>query len=101
LIVILYCFFYLKVWFLKRQSNNYYNQKFGKGWDYGYVLPAITKTLQNAGRCIRSEKDRGAIVFLDERYAWPQYRKCFPQDWNLKITQDLKAELEEFFDNKI
>ncbi|MEK6959759.1 MAG: ATP-dependent DNA helicase [Nanoarchaeota archaeon] len=75
----------------------YYDRKFGKGWDYGYVLPAVTKTLQNAGRCIRTETDRGAIVFLDERYAWPQYLKCFPASWNLKITVDYLNEIRGFF----
>src|SRR3989338_2515535 len=36
----------------------YYDDKFGNGFEYGYVLPAITKCLQNAGRCIRSETDK-------------------------------------------
>lgn len=75
----------------------YYDRKFGKGWDYGYVLPAITKTLQNAGRCIRTETDRGAIVFLDERYSWPQYLKCFPASWNLKITTEYLDRIRGFF----
>ncbi len=75
----------------------FYDKKFGKGWDYGYTMPAIAKTLQNAGRCIRSETDRGVLVFLDERFAWPQYLRCFPTDWKLKITQNYVAEIEKFF----
>lgn len=75
----------------------YYDQKFGKGWDYGYTLPAITKTLQNAGRCIRSEKDKGALIFLEERYSWPRYRNCFPKDWNIKITNNYLEEIKIFF----
>ena len=43
----------------------YYDNKFKKGWDYGYLFPAFNKTLQSAGRCIRSETDRGVIIFLD------------------------------------
>lgn len=82
-----------------KELINYYDQKFGKGWDYGYIMPAITRALQNAGRCIRSEKDKGVMVFLDTRYTWPGYIKCFPEDWDLKITVDYKQKIEEFFQN--
>ena len=75
----------------------YYDDKFGKGFEYGYVLPAITKCLQNAGRCIRSETDKGAIIFLDERYAWQNYRDCFPNDWDIEIDMDYMGVLKGFF----
>lgn len=75
----------------------YYDQKYGKGWEYGYTLPAMTRTLQNAGRCIRTETDRGVIIFLDERYAWPTYISCFPRSWNLKIKRDHIEEIKRFF----
>ena len=80
-----------------RELINYYDERFGKGWDYGYIMPAITKTLQNAGRCIRSETDRGVIVFLDERYAWPSYRRCFPVEMEVRITKSYIEEIKEFF----
>lgn len=75
----------------------YYDEKFGKGWDYGYVFPAFTKTVQSAGRCIRSKTDKGIVVFLDERYAWPQYKRCFPADWEMKITLRYEQWIKEFF----
>ncbi len=53
----------------------YYEKRFGKGWEYGYLGPAVTKSVQAAGRCIRSSEDRGVIVFMDERFEWEQYRK--------------------------
>ncbi len=74
----------------------YYDDKFGKGFEYGYVLPAITKCLQNAGRCIRSETDKGAIVFLDERYAWQNYYQCFPEDWEIEVEINYLSVLKEF-----
>lgn len=76
---------------------DYYNKKFKKGWDYGYVFPAFNKTLQSAGRCIRSETDRGVIVFIDERYAWQNYMKCFPKNWNLKVTLLYESMIKNFF----
>ena len=40
-----------------QQLIDYYDKKFGKGWEYGYTYPAFNKTLQSAGRCIRSLSD--------------------------------------------
>ncbi|MBW2971548.1 ATP-dependent DNA helicase [Candidatus Woesearchaeota archaeon] len=76
---------------------SYYDEKFGKGWDYGYVGPAFSKTLQSAGRCIRSESDRGIIIFLDERYTWQQYFRHFPMDWDIKTTKLYADRIKEFF----
>lgn len=76
---------------------NYYDARFGKGWEYGYTLPALTKCLQNAGRCIRSEHDRGVVVFLDQRYTHPNYLRCFPSEWQLKISVDYKPLIQNFF----
>jgi DNA excision repair protein ERCC-2 len=80
-----------------QQLIEYYDKKFGKGWDYGYTMPALTKTMQNAGRCIRSETDRGVIIFLDERYAWPRYFTFFPSDWQLRIAPDPMPQISTFF----
>jgi len=80
-----------------RELIGYYDKLFSKGWDYGYIFPAIIKTLQNAGRCIRSEEDRGVIVFLDERYAWPNYKRCFPPDMDVKIIKEYGKEIKGFF----
>ncbi len=83
-----------------KELINYYEEKFRKGWDYGYIMPAIIRCMQNAGRCIRSEKDRGIIVFLDQRFIWDNYFKCFPQDNNLRITKDPIEKIREFLRNK-
>ncbi len=76
---------------------SYFDKKFGRGWDYGYLYPAFNKTMQSAGRCIRSEKDQGIIIFLDERYAWPNYIRCFPHDIELKMSRDYESYIKEFF----
>ncbi|NOZ80451.1 MAG: ATP-dependent DNA helicase [DPANN group archaeon] len=76
---------------------DYYDRRFAKGWLYGYVLPAFNKTLQGAGRCIRSETDKGVIVFLDERYAWPNYRQHFPEDMGVNISIEPETLIQEFF----
>ena len=75
----------------------YYDKKFNKGWDYGYLFPAFTKTIQAAGRCIRSETDKGVIIFLDERYSWNNYYRCFPITWNMKISLLYLDLIKDFF----
>ena len=82
-----------------KELIRYYDIKFNKGWDYGYIMPAIVRCLQNAGRCIRSETDKGVIVYLDSRYIWDSYFKCFPKDLYLKITKDPLPKIKEFFDD--
>ncbi|MBI5390324.1 ATP-dependent DNA helicase [Candidatus Woesearchaeota archaeon] len=76
---------------------DYYDKKYHKGWEYGYIYPGFNKSLQSAGRCIRTENDKGVIIFLDKRYLWQNYRKCFPQDWKIKVSSDHVQEISQFF----
>jgi len=80
-----------------KEIIDYYNKRFGKGIEYGYIYPAMIRVLQNAGRCIRSEKDKGVIIFLDERFAWENYIKCFPKDMDFDIVNNYKERIKEFF----
>ena len=57
------------------------------GREYGYVLPAMKKASQAAGRPIRTLEDRGAIIFLDYRYA-TSYCRGFLPSW---ITSGMKV----------
>ncbi len=58
----------------------YLEERFGgKGRLYGYVYPAMNKTLQALGRGIRSGTDRCAILLLDNRYMTHPYRDLLPE----------------------
>jgi DNA excision repair protein ERCC-2 len=66
----------------------YYEKCFpGFGREYGYILPAMKKASQAAGRPIRTLDDRGAIVFLDYRFA-TSYCRSFLPAW---ITSGMKT----------
>ena len=80
-----------------KELIDYYEEKYANGFDYGYIFPAITKCLQNAGRCIRSETDKGVIVFLDERFAWQNYIRCLPEDMDFKISKVYEDRIKGFF----
>lgn len=61
----------VRIEYLESQFQN-------KGRLYGYQLPALRTASQAAGRSIRRLEDRGAIVFLDDRYATPYCRSLLP-----------------------
>lgn len=75
-----------------------------KGFDYAYVYPGMIKVLQAVGRCIRTSKDRGVILLLDNRYSTYRYKSLFPREWNpyviIKKPNDIKHLCEKFWDNE-
>ncbi len=83
---------------------DYYEKCFpGLGREYGYVLPAMKRASQAAGRPIRTLDDRGAIVFLDYRFA-TNYCRSFLPSWisnGMKVLPDgkgvLAGEISNFF----
>jgi Rad3-related DNA helicase len=48
-----------------------------KGYEFAYMDPGINKVTQAVGRLIRSETDRGAAIFIDDRYLTRWYRDVF------------------------
>jgi DNA excision repair protein ERCC-2 len=67
---------------------DYYEKCFpGLGREYGYILPAMKKASQAAGRPIRTLEDKGAIVFLDYRFS-TNYCRNFLPSW---ITNSMKV----------
>lgn len=58
-----------------------------KGFEYAYVYPGLNKVLQSAGRVIRTEKDRGIILLLDNRFLTGGYDGLMPAEWtNMEIV---------------
>lgn len=62
--------------------KEYFEGNKADGFLYSYVYPGINKVLQSAGRVIRTDKDRGLIVLIDERYSQNQYKKLLPKEWS-------------------
>jgi DNA excision repair protein ERCC-2 len=69
-------------WDLERELlREYYEQKFGNGFDYAYTYPAMARVVQAAGRVIRSQNDSGLIVLMDRRFTMTAYTQTMPKDW--------------------
>jgi len=62
--------------------KDYFNHNLNEGFEYAYVYPGMNKVLQAAGRVIRSENDRGAILLIDDRYNTKRYKELFPREWS-------------------
>ncbi|MGN0026107.1 MAG: ATP-dependent DNA helicase, partial [Clostridium sp.] len=58
--------------------KDYYEEK---GFDYAYIYPGINKIMQAAGRVIRTERDKGRILLIDDRYYTLKYRSLLPREW--------------------
>ncbi len=84
----------------------YYDKiQLGKGRAYGYNLPAMNKVMQASGRCIRSDNDKGVIIYIDPRFTKKQeryrdgYRLDLPKDAIVYSgsTGKLIEKVNEFF----
>jgi len=56
---------------------DFFDRKFGRGWEYAVEVPTARKLLQTLGRVIRSPTDVGAVAILDYRAA--QFADRIPQ----------------------
>jgi DNA excision repair protein ERCC-2 len=87
-----------------RAQIGYFEKRFpGLGREYGYVIPAMKKSSQAAGRPIRTLEDRAAMIFLDYRFSTYYCQRFLPQ-WirsNIRVLPDsneaIGRELSSFF----
>ncbi|KAJ52930.1 DNA excision repair protein ERCC-2 [Clostridium tetanomorphum] len=83
---------------------NHFNEENNCGYEYSYMYPGMNKVLQAAGRVIRSEKDIGAILLIDDRFTSKNYQKLFPREWMnnfiVRSSDDIEKILGEFWKSK-
>lgn len=84
--------------------KEFFDEKYGLGFDYAYTYPGFNKVVQAAGRVIRTEEDRGVVILVDERYKMNLYQRLMPKEWSQRITLNgdntLKSNIEFFFNEK-
>jgi DNA excision repair protein ERCC-2 len=88
--------------FERELMRRYYDERYGKGFEYAYLYPGMNRVVQSVGRLIRTETDHGVAVLVCQRFAQPQYASLFPSDWSDSgkdrlICDDLEAELRAFW----
>ncbi len=78
----------------------YFEAQGENGFEYAYLYPGMNKVLQAAGRVIRTEKDKGVILLLDERFQDHRSQAVFPREWEKYKTcriQTCKELLDTFW----
>ena len=91
-----------KINFESDKIAEYYKDRELPGHDYAYLNPGMNKVMQAVGRVIRSEKDRGAVLLIDERYLHRQYRDLYKEEWNnyqvVYSPEEVSRILTKFFE---
>ncbi len=67
--------------FERERMRDYYQREYQAGQDYAYIVPAMAKAIQAAGRVIRTESDKGVIILMDNRFLDVSYARALPADW--------------------
>lgn len=62
-------------------TRQYFEEQYGRGFEYACLFPGMNRVVQSAGRVIRSETDRGVIVLIGQRFGYENYMSLFPGDW--------------------
>ena len=90
-----------KLNFESDQIMEYYKIHGLPGYEYAYLNPGMNKVMQAVGRVIRSEKDRGVVLLIDERYTYRSYMSLFKEEWsNYEVvysSEEVKKEVTNFF----
>jgi DNA excision repair protein ERCC-2 len=70
--------------------REYWQRDARSGFDFAYTYPGMNRVLQAAGRVIRSERDRGMVLLLDERFGHREHRNLFPPWWRYRTVNNAK-----------
>ncbi len=90
-----------QVTYERELMRRYYQNNYGRGFEFAYLYPGMNRVIQSVGRLIRTDSDRGVAVLVGRRFAEPQYQALFPHDWSQRPgdlrADDLAAELALFW----
>ncbi|HVE70240.1 MAG TPA: ATP-dependent DNA helicase [Thermoanaerobaculia bacterium] len=92
-----------QVSFEQELLKQYYDEHYGAGFEFAYLIPGMTRVVQSAGRVIRSESDIGVIALLCKRFTQESYTRYFPADWYEQSPRELvsrkpASEIRAFFE---
>jgi DNA excision repair protein ERCC-2 len=95
-----------QVSFERELMRQYYEEHYGKGFEFAYLYPGMNRVIQSVGRLIRSESDLGVAVLVCQRFAQTQYSSLFPEDWSESLAgpragYDLATELGDFWSGNL
>lgn len=75
--------------FERQLMQEHFDRKYGQGRSFAYVYPAMTRSVQAAGRIVRDESERGVIVLMDPRFLQSDFAETMPSDWFEQSPEEL------------
>lgn len=88
---------------LQQRIAHYYRDQGKDAYRHAYQYPGFIRLKQTAGRVIRSERDRGVVVFVEPRLDRPDYRRLMPHHWQVQCCDslnDIIQKLQAFWSSK-
>lgn len=88
--------------FERELVKTHFDRVYGRGFEYAYLFPGMSRVIQAAGRVIRTATDVGIVALVGDRFAQERYTTLFPRDWYVKsprelVTHDPYGELRRFW----
>ncbi len=79
--------------------RSHFDEHFTDGFSYAYTYPGMNKVVQAVGRVIRTKKDKGIAILLDDRYTHRKYLELYPNHWSHFKTVKRKDYIENHLTN--
>lgn len=81
--------------------RDHYAKNGEDGFHLAYRVPGMIRVMQSAGRVIRSESDRGAVLLIDERFFTHEYVDLMPAHFahiaDCFTAQDVARAIKAFY----
>lgn len=81
----------------RARIRDWCEERYGEGFSYAFLIPGMSKVIQAAGRVVRSEEERGAVVLVGRRFGWRDYRAMLPEEWAVERVEDAGQAVSEFW----
>ncbi|MBI3726568.1 ATP-dependent DNA helicase [bacterium] len=79
-------------WSFERELvKTHFDRVYGRGFEYAYLYPGMSRVIQAAGRVIRTATDVGVVALVGDRFATERYASLFPRDWFVRHPRELVA----------
>lgn len=65
-----------------RELQDWYEARYGRGFEYAFIYPGMQKVAQAMGRVVRGAEDHGTALLVDSRYRDTPYRNLLPIWWS-------------------
>ncbi|MDJ0763926.1 MAG: ATP-dependent DNA helicase [Myxococcota bacterium] len=70
-----------KVCIERERIGHYFDTLGADGFKHAYLYPGMNRVVQAGGRLIRSERDRGVIILIGDRFTKSAYANLLPDHW--------------------